>query len=262
MWAGTQSYQKAHADESDGSFSGVSFSFTADHPDFDVPACDSSYGNVIGLQGDRPVYGGEGHKANVPWARILESSGFMPLAPNLYGTATQSCGPVTEQKGEAGDEDGGSVESAQTFSQWFRSSLGVNQTWPLTLVDTDPIEGQWTVGDDNYRPAGVQGDLYTVALYADFIYKACSEQEFELVFSGDTWAFIGETLVVDLGGTNHLDAWQSIRLDELELDDGETYRLRIFLAHRTSGTPASLAIKTKGMTMVPVRPITLGGGFD
>ncbi len=259
IWTSSQTYQKVHA--GDGSFSGVSYSFTQDHPDFGVPACGLNYGNVTGLQGNSPVYGGEGHKVNRAWRRII-GAGAMPIAPNLYGTAVQSCAPVEELPGEAGDPDACSVESAATFARWFRPTLGVNQTWPVRLDDQDDIEGQWGIQDDNFKPAGVQGNLYTVALYADFVYEACGGHELDIAFRGDAWAFIGSTMVVDLGGTNHVNAWQAIRLDDLELNDGETYRLRIFLAHRTNGIPADLTIKTKGMTMVPVIPVTLGGGFD
>ena len=249
----------------DGAFSGVSYSFHPDHPDFGVPACGLNYGNVVGLQGNRPVYAGEGHEVNRAWRRII-GAGAMPIAPNLYGTANQSCAPVTELPGEAGDSDAGSVESSDTFAQWFRHTLGVNQTWPVRLEDQDDIDGQWGIVVDNFRPTSVQGDLYTVALFADFVYEACGGQELEIAFRGDAWAFIdtgvGAILVIDMGGTNHPDAWQAIRLDDLELDDGETYRLRIFLAHRTNRIPADLTIKAKSMTLRPVPGVTLGGGYD
>ena len=246
----------------DGSFSGVSYSFTQRHPDFGVAPCGLSFGNVTGLDPSRPAYSGAGHEIDREWNRIVGGTGIMPLAPNLFGTADEACGAVVEDAGEAGPVDRCSVESAETFAQWFRPTLGVNQTWALTLEDQDPISGQWAMSDTNFRPAGVQGNLYTVALSADFIYQACGGQEFELSFRGDAWAFIGPTLVIDLGGTNHVGAWQAIRLDELGLSDGETYRLRIFLAHRTNGVPAALTIKTKSMTIAPVLPVAIGGAFD
>jgi len=245
----------------DGSFSGVSYSFTQPHPDFGVAPCGLSFGNVTGLDSSRPAYSGAGHEIDREWNRIVGGTGIMPLAPNLFGTADEACGAVVEDAGEAGPGDAGSVMSAATFAQWFRPTLGINQTWTFTLEDQDTAEGQWAMSDPDFRPAGVQGNLYTVALSADFVYESCAGQDFELSFRGDAWAFIGSTLVVDLGGTNHNGAWQWVNLDELSLNDGETYRLRIFLAHRTNGVPAALTIKTKDMTFAPVT-MAINGSFD
>ena len=247
----------------EGSFSGVSFAFMSSHPDFAVPPTPLSFGNVAGLDlSGHPVYSGAGHEIHFLWTQFVGRTGVMPLAPNLYGTADEACQPVTEHAGESGPADSGSITSPATFVQWFRPTLGVNQSWPITLHDQDPTPGQWAMINPNFRPARVRGDLYTIALAADFTYNACTSQEFELSCRGEAWVFIGPTLVIDLGGTDHPGAWQSIDLDRLGLDDGETYRLRIFLAHRTNGTPSGLTIRAEAMTFAPVPQVTIGGSYD
>ena len=137
----------------------------------------------------------------------------------------------------------GDVTSADTFFEWWRDILGVNQSTVQTVrLVRDSVGVYWYV-NDNYRPIngmllGNEGEAvnyhFTVALDAGFTYAAGAGQWFEIRCTDDAYAFINGRLVLDLGGYG-FNKVMYIDMDRLGLPDGETARLQLFHAQRQQG---------------------------
>ncbi len=157
-----------------------------------------------------------------------------------------------------GDWDGlgnGRVESAASFNQWYRDVPGVNLSMALTItlvrqVDESylfdsrvdppyvalgtfaPIDDQ-LFGNSSVNPA--HNFHFTVELHAQFDHDDSADQFFHFVADDDLWVFIDGVLVIDLGGT-HGGLEQYVDLTRLGLVNGETYRLDLFYAERSTSS--------------------------
>ncbi len=154
------------------------------------------------------------------------------------------------QECELGDKPGtivtaatGDVLSADTFYEWWRNVLGVNQSTVQTIRMTRNKFGVYLYFNDNYRPInglllGNEGQPnnyhLTVEIDADFAYTAGGGQWFEIRCTDDAYLFVNGRLVIDLGGYGY-NKVMFADMGRLGLLDGETYRLQLFHAQRQRG---------------------------
>lgn len=157
--------------------------------------------------------------------------------------------------------DDGGITSSATFDDWFNDVPGVNMTTPYLITFVRQA-------DDNYlydatldeklatlngffpiddRLLGNEGDPHnhnlTYHWAAEFTYEEDAGQYFKYEGHGEVWAYIDDEIVIDLGGASNGTRDQMIEVDRLCLDDGETYALAFFYAHRR-GSQADMRMET------------------
>jgi fibro-slime domain-containing protein len=147
---------------------------------------------------------------------------------------------------------------ASSFASWFVDTPGVNMAIPYTLDFVGPdANGVYTfdrTGSPGFLPlddgAGcpampqtpcllgntvIGPNVYphnysmTFELHTNFIYRP--GMQFKFSGDDDVWVFIGNALVIDLGGIHHSEEG-SVDLDSLGLTAGQQYRLDFFWAER------------------------------
>lgn len=132
------------------------------------------------------------------------------------------------------------VANADSFSQWYRDTDGVNQrieaTLPLTSSATDaslkiydsssffPLDGQgW----------GNQGQThnfsFTTEIHTIFAYKG--GESFTFKGDDDVFVYLDNKLVIDLGGVHNV-LTGTVKMDDQGLTKDKTYALDIFHAER------------------------------
>ncbi len=136
-----------------------------------------------------------------------------------------------------------SVQSSDSFDQWYRDVPGVNQTFDVELELAEE-DGFMVFGTTTFFPLddlgfGAEGLShnfgFTSELHAQFLYEG--KGSFQLAGDDDLWLFVNGGLAIDLGGVH---GWQSFTLnladvaDSLELEVGEVYSLDVFHAERHS----------------------------
>ncbi len=187
--------------------------------------------------------------------------------------STSLCGsPFADVAGSAtsaGDIDAsGGITSADTFSQWFAASLGVNlgMAHPITLnVDAMGVYDFSTTSffPIDKRGLGNEGDshnyFFTYMIPASFVYEQCGGQFIEFEGSDDAWLFVNGKLAMDLGGMMP-GTRQVVDMDRLGLVDGEQYEVRFFYAQRQT-ISASFHLRTN-IPLLSKRQLILSGSFD
>lgn len=203
---------------------------------------------------------------DVDWNGVLVKGGndddheglFVPTdelatteSPFPSGSLLSTDPSLGDSAGAAGVVDNGGIQSADSFDQWFRDTLGVNVSAPLTLTLLRQPDGTYVFDDNldaNYSGLGGFFPIddrafgnsagspdhnfhFTYELHATFTYDANAEPFFSFTGNDDVWVFVDEKLAIDLGGV-HAAADQYIDLTRLGLDDGETYTLAFFFAER------------------------------
>ncbi|NNM27773.1 MAG: fibro-slime domain-containing protein [Phycisphaerales bacterium] len=158
-------------------------------------------------------------------------------------TYVPTCVTLADVEGTAGVSGPGGITSTETFHQWFRTTLGVNQAGAHAITLTRDFDGIYEFAATDFHPVddrllGNEGAAhnrrFTFAIEASFVYDECAEQYFELRGGDGQWLFVDGKLAIDLGGVAS-GAEQTVDVDRLGLFDGETYRVHLFYAQRDSG---------------------------
>jgi len=214
-------------------------------------------GNIAAALGaDRkPVFTGAGFAM----ARQFNDSAGRPICSTLFDPS------LGDRAGAKACPSTGGIDSPASFDQWFRDAAEVNMAKPITVRFTRRPNGQYVFDDaqdPTYRDRGgfypIDGELldapprgsgarhnrhFTFELHAQFRYDASRRQVVQLTGNDDIWVFINDQLVVDLGGI-HGPQQQHVAVDRLGLDDGATYPLDIFHAHRSGIAPSFRIVTT------------------
>ncbi|MGB7160274.1 MAG: putative Ig domain-containing protein [Tepidisphaeraceae bacterium] len=148
------------------------------------------------------------------------------------------------------------INSAETFDQWYRDLEGINlgDSLPLVLTETSSGSGVYGFSSSEFFP--IDGQLfgadpgYTHNFH--FTYEVNSRFTYQggesLTFTGDddVWVFLNGRLAIALGGV-HGPMTGSVDLDEsaeeLGLVPGESYTFDLFFAERQWGG-SSFALTT------------------
>ncbi|MHC4948455.1 MAG: fibro-slime domain-containing protein, partial [Planctomycetota bacterium] len=216
------------------------------HPDFER-APDHGFGLYCGnvapeiSEDGKPVFTGGGAKL---WYQFRDSND-VPICYTLYDP------DLGDVEGTYGPADHGSIQSSDSFSQWYDDVPGINMSRPLTITMHRQDDGSY-VFDDELDPAfdmlggffPIESDLFgnpggspdrnfhfTYELHADFEYDETANNYFQFIGDDDVFVFIDGRLVIDLGGV-HNATEQFVDVSRLDLTHGETYRLDFFFAER------------------------------
>ncbi|MCA9295520.1 MAG: fibro-slime domain-containing protein [Phycisphaerales bacterium] len=191
-----------------------------------------------------------GYKVNAEWTTTAGDA----IAPHLaaVGSPITVCATaVQDNAGSRGGASTGGITDNSTFAQWFTDVPGINQSMPHSIELTYVGDGIFEFESDEFFPAtdqllGNEGEannyFFTYSISMDCEYSGCGEQFFEVRATDDVWVFVDDQLVIDLGGVIH-GATQRIDLDRLGLTDGNTYKVRVFIAQRNH-SESELALRT------------------
>jgi fibro-slime domain-containing protein len=137
-----------------------------------------------------------------------------------------------------------SIDSPDSFAQWYRDVSGINQAVPVELQleysSTDealfeyrshaffPIDGLG-LGNDGRR------HNYHFTLEARTEFRYVGGEVFTFIGDDDLWVFVNGLLAIDLGGLHESEVG-SVRIDEhanvAGMQVGEVYPLHVFFAER------------------------------
>lgn len=134
------------------------------------------------------------------------------------------------------------VESQESFDQWYRDVDGVNTPIPLAIPLSETAPGIYGFDSDAFFPIDDQGFgnegrphnyHFTYEIHAEFEYAG--GEVFTFRGDDDLFTFINGRLAIDLGGV-HGPQEATIDLDasaaDLEITVGNVYTLDFFFAER------------------------------
>lgn len=197
------------------------------------------------------------------------------INPALYSAAR---GDRLGATANGGTDNG--ITSFQSFNQWYNDTPGVNMSKNVQLT-LNRVAGTNryvfdSAVDEPYRTRGgffpINADLlgnqgssgknfaFTTEVITEFTYSRGQGQVFRFTGDDDVWVFIGDKLVIDLGGL-HSQSEQWIDLDRLAwLQDQQLYTLRVFHAERRE-SQSNFRIETT-LQLRAVEPPAVSGTFD
>lgn len=145
---------------------------------------------------------------------------------------------------------GSTIASTSSFNDWWNTNGVTNEERVVTLTLVKDIsENVFNFDSTAFYPVdnlllGNSGDdhnnFFTYELNAYITYEGGEELNFK---SGDDmWIFLNDQLVLDMGGV-HASESGILRLDSLGLIQGDSYKLSLFYAHRSSTRSPALTVE-------------------
>lgn len=245
-------------------------SVTNGHKDFELTPS-AGFGHYFGLVQDtldsdgKPQYQSTGYLVKSEWK---DAQGRNVIQPRSYISAKSG-----DKAGSVSASQGGALNSSALFAQWYRDVPGVNVSKQLTInLQRQPNSNLYVFDDKSdtgYAGKGgffpIDADLFgnsagtpvhnfhfTYELETQFSYTKGKGDTFRFIGDDDVWVFIDGKLVIDIGGI-HSATDQVIELDRLSwLQDGMTYKLKIFQAERHR-TQSNFRVETT-LTLRTVAP--------
>lgn len=247
--------------------------FRDTHPDFQAYCCQQTLGlvsPVLGESGLPVLQTARGYTLKSAYRDAEGRPINPPLADDAWG----------DSEGELVDGGSGNgVSSAASFAQWYTDVPGVNQRFEVPLaLERVPGTDRYYFDSDVHEPYASQGGFFpldgrgfgnyagwshnfhfTTVIETEFTYNPVDRPVFLFTGDDDVWVFIGDRLVIDLGGV-HGRSEQFLDLSRLEwLEPGAVYPLRIFHAERRTSesnfrmetTLRLRPIEVQAPTMVP-----------
>lgn len=219
--------------------------FSAAHPDFD-------FGSVTG---DHSVLGIAQPTINTTTRKPILNTANITKDPTISFAhfdewwVTDSTRPAPRQNYESCYDIpmSKSNDGAWEYDS-YRDSPVDKSFFPAEANNRNPTETKEVCLFDNSEPPQYKGSVagvkrngnFCMESHATFIYQ--KGQEFAFRGDDDVWVFINDKLVVDLGGV-HIPKSQTVKLDNLTLEVGKTYKWDLFYCDRQP-CGSSLRIKT------------------
>ncbi|MCH2162383.1 MAG: fibro-slime domain-containing protein [Phycisphaerales bacterium] len=245
------------------------------HPDFEKQPS-SGFGMYCGnvaanLDSEgKPVFTGEGWKLRRQW----RDSAGRNICWRLFDSSRG------DRRGRKGADDSGAIDDNDSFRLWYRDDPRYNKSKLLDLTLDRQADGSYVFDSDlssYYADRGgffpIDHELYgnsggsgpdhnfhfTFELRTEFTFEADGAQVFTFRGDDDVWVFIDGNMVIDLGGV-HGAIEQTVDLDRLGLQDGETYELAFYFAERHR-TESNFRITTNLRLSTVVLP-TVTAAYD
>jgi fibro-slime domain-containing protein len=155
------------------------------------------------------------------------------------------------------------VTSADTFSQWYRDTDGVNMRFeiPLPLTPDPLVVGGLAYDNQKFFPIdnqgfGNQGQThnysFTTEIHTQFVYKG--GEVFKFVGDDDVFVYVNNQLAIDLGGIHNAQTGTvdfDAQATQFGITKGQTYNMDIFHAERHV-TESHFRMETKFDCLVPI----------